>query len=325
MKLTVKANNDSLRNLLEREGFIFPCGGKGLCGRCKIVAPSLPITEKDRTFILTTELERGVRLACDKLVDGEVEIECLLEKRSEKKLKISEADAYCVFEEGRTLVGLCDGGEILHEVVLPATPTSFRALRSVAQKETVELYEEYGLAKATTILLAGTPQKISEITGIIEEYDYCNTVEASLFDMTSEEALLLPKPTALIGSDILLEMLGRIEGTMLVKDSYVAYLEENHLFIARVVPNITSPETFVTVIAYFLKRFEPKARLVVGDNPIAKACGLEVSESKVSQNVASLLASNRPKAKLERLAKKAVELSLADDELFQDLLTEIAK
>ena len=89
MKLTLKATNDSLRTLLESEGFIFPCGGKGLCGRCKIVAPTLPITEKDKAFISEADLERGIRLACDKVIDGEIEIDCLLEKRATEKLKIS--------------------------------------------------------------------------------------------------------------------------------------------------------------------------------------------------------------------------------------------
>ena len=325
MKLKLNANNDSLRTLLESEGFVFPCGGKGLCGRCKIIAPTLPITEKDRTFIPEPDLERGVRLACDKVIDGEIEIDCLLERVEKKKAKISEADAFVVFEDGRTVVGLCDGGEVLDEVILPPTPTDFRSLRSVAQHETVELYEEHGLAKATMILLTGTPQKFSEVTGIIEEYDYCTTVEASLFDMTSEEVLMIPKPTALIGGDILLEMLGRGEGTMLVKDGYIAYLEENHLFIARVIPNINAPETYVTAIAYFIRRFNPEWKVVVGDNPLAKACGLRISESKVSENCALLLSSNRPKARLERLTKKVVELSLADDDLYQDLLNEITK
>lgn len=325
MKIKINAQNHSLRTLLESEGFVFPCGGKGLCGRCKIIAPTLPITEKDRTFISEMDLERGVRLACDKTVDGEMEIDCLLERVENKKRKIQEADAYVVFEDGRTIVGLCDGGEVLDEIILPPTPTSFRALRSVAQKETVELYEEHGLAKATIILLTGTPQKFTEATGIIEEFDYTTTVEASLFDMTSEEVLMLPKPTALVGGDILLEMLGKGEGTLLVKDGYIAYLEENHLFIARVIPNISAPEIYLTAINYFIKRFEPIRRLVVGDNQLARACGLETTESMVGANCASLLASNRPKAKLERLAKKVVELSLADDDLFQDLLNEIAK
>ena len=69
MKIKINAKNDSLRSILESEGFIFPCGGKGLCGRCKIIAPTLPITEKDVTFIQKSDLEHGVRLACDKVID----------------------------------------------------------------------------------------------------------------------------------------------------------------------------------------------------------------------------------------------------------------
>ena len=321
MKLTLNAKNDSLRQLLESEGFQFPCGGKGLCGRCKIIAPTLPITEKDKTFIDVVDLERGVRLACDKVVEGRIEIDCLLERVEKKKAKISEADAYVVFEEGRTLVGLCDGGEILDEIILPATPTSFRALRATAQKETVELYEEHGLAKATVILLAGTPQKVTEVTGIIEEYDFTDTVEAKLFDMTSEEVLLLPKPTALVGSDILLEMLGREEGTLLVKDSYVAYLGEE-LSIARVIPNINEPKTYLSTIRYFIEKFTPTEKIVVGDNPLARSLAFTVAESIVSKNVASMLASNRPKAKITRLAKSVKEINLIEDELFLRLLQE---
>lgn len=324
MKIKINAKNDSLRSILESEGFIFPCGGKGLCGRCKIVAPTLPITEKDLTFIPNPELERGVRLACDKVVDGEVEIDCLLKRVEERKKKISEADAYVVFEDGRTVVGLASGGEVLDEVILPATPTEYRALRSTAQRETVELYEAHGLAKATMMLVSGTPQKFTEVTGIIEEYDYCTTAEAKLFDMTAEEVLILPKPTALVGGDILLEMLTREVGTMLVKDGYICYLDDNSLFVARVIPNIKAPLTYLTAVEYFARKFNPTQKLVVGENALLKGCDLEIVESTVSQNSANLLASNRPKAKMDRLAKKVVELSLAEDDLFQDLLSEMA-
>lgn len=324
MKIKINAKNDSLRSILESEGFIFPCGGKGLCGRCKIIAPTLPITEKDVTFIQKSDLELGVRLACDKVIDGEVEIDCLLQKVEERKKKISESDAYVVFEDGRTVVGLASGGEVLDEIILPVTPTEYRALRSTAQRETVELYEEHGLAKATMMLLSGTPQKFTEVTGIIEEYDYCTTTEARLFDMTAEEVLLLPKPTALVGGDILLEMLTREVGTMLVKDGYICYLDENNLFIARVIPNIKAPLTYIAAVKYFIKKFNPTQKLVVGKNSLIKDLGLENVDSDVSSNCASLLASNRPKAKMGRLAKKVVEISFVEDDLFQDLLNEMA-
>ena len=178
-----------------------------------------------------------------------------LQKVEERKKKISESDAYVVFEDGRTVVGIASGGEVLDEIILPVTPTEYRALKSTAQRETVELYEEHGLAKATMMLLSGTPQKFTEVTGIIEEYDYCTTTEARLFDMTAEEVLLLPKPTALVGGDILLEMLTREVGTMLVKDGYICYLDENNLFIARVIPNIKAPLTYIAAVKYFIKLF----------------------------------------------------------------------
>lgn len=325
MKLTFNNTNASLRVLLENEGFVFPCNGKGLCGRCRIIAPDLPITDKDRTFIPSDDLKKGLRLACDKVIDGEITIDCLLEKRTEKVSKVSEGDAYVVFEEDRSLVGLIADGEIVEELVLPSVDTDFRSLRAFAQRETIELYEKYGLAKATVMLLAGTPQKITECTGIIEEYDYVNTVEANLFDMPSEEVCLLPKPTALIGGDLLLEVLGRAEGTMVVKGSYFAFIGDTELYCARVIPNLNNPATYVATLAYFIKRFNPATALYVGANVIAANAGLRSSESLVTKNVVNVLSSNRQKAKLERLAKKVVELSLADDEDWQNLLTEISK
>ena len=63
---------------------------------------------------------------------------------------------------------------------------------------------------------------------------------------------------------------------------------------------------------------------MVGENALLKDFELERAESEVGQNSANLLASNRPKAKMDRLARKVIELSLADDELFQDLLSEMA-
>ena len=142
--------------------------------------------------------------------------------------------------------------------------------------------------------------------------------------MTAEEVLILPKPTALIGGDILLEMLTREVGTMLVKDGYICYLDDTSLYIARVIPNIKAPLTFVTAVEYFVRKFNPNKKLLVGENALLKDFELERAESEVSQNSANLLASNRPKAKMDRLARKVIDLSLADDELFQDLLSEMA-
>lgn len=43
-----------------------PCGGKGFCGKCRVLlkGESGPATAEERRFLTASELERGVRLAC---------------------------------------------------------------------------------------------------------------------------------------------------------------------------------------------------------------------------------------------------------------------
>ena len=102
MKLTVKGDNINLRAYLEREGFRFPCGGKGSCGRCRISAPSLPVTDRDRKFLTPDEIERGVRIACDKVVNGIAEIEADIARGEVKAERYERADAYAVFCDNAT-------------------------------------------------------------------------------------------------------------------------------------------------------------------------------------------------------------------------------
>ena len=53
-----------------------PCGGKGKCGKCKVVARGgiSPITEQEKSFLTPDEFEHGIRLACMAEVVGDAEI-----------------------------------------------------------------------------------------------------------------------------------------------------------------------------------------------------------------------------------------------------------
>lgn len=55
-----------------------PCGGKGTCGRCRVLAAGAlsPVTEDERKTLAPAELEEGYRLACIAKALGDVEI-CL--------------------------------------------------------------------------------------------------------------------------------------------------------------------------------------------------------------------------------------------------------
>ena len=53
-----------------------PCGGKGKCGKCKVVAKGAlsPISDAERGFLTEREIAQGVRMACMAQVLGDVEV-----------------------------------------------------------------------------------------------------------------------------------------------------------------------------------------------------------------------------------------------------------
>ncbi len=65
-----------LSELLFRAGeyIAMPCGGKGICGGCKVIAKGnlSPVTEKEQEMLSPEELEQGVRLACKAKAVGDV-------------------------------------------------------------------------------------------------------------------------------------------------------------------------------------------------------------------------------------------------------------
>lgn len=87
------SNKDEKRDLLDL--FIdrnivleSPCGGKGICGKCKIKLISgevNPITEKEIAFLREDEIKEGYRLACLTFGRGNVEVE-IEEKEPKHKI-----------------------------------------------------------------------------------------------------------------------------------------------------------------------------------------------------------------------------------------------
>lgn len=63
-------------------GFGAPCGGKGTCGKCKVRVSGLvsDLTESERSRLTEQELAKGVRLACQVIIQGNVEVEAPDEK-----------------------------------------------------------------------------------------------------------------------------------------------------------------------------------------------------------------------------------------------------
>ena len=53
-----------------------PCGGRGVCGKCKVTAKGMlsPITAKERAHLTEEEIKSGIRLACYCHAEGEFEL-----------------------------------------------------------------------------------------------------------------------------------------------------------------------------------------------------------------------------------------------------------
>jgi uncharacterized 2Fe-2S/4Fe-4S cluster protein (DUF4445 family) len=76
-----------VRELLVREGLLvdFPCGGRGLCSQCRVeIDPPPESGKKGRNPLPDKELARGVRLACQAVVEGD----CTITIPEDKDVKV---------------------------------------------------------------------------------------------------------------------------------------------------------------------------------------------------------------------------------------------
>ncbi len=57
------------------------CGGDGVCGKCRVVVKSGKVAAKPTMFLSRRDIQRGVALACQTYIDGDVVVEVPLESR----------------------------------------------------------------------------------------------------------------------------------------------------------------------------------------------------------------------------------------------------
>ena len=76
-----------------------PCGGRGKCGKCKVIVTGdlSPVTDTERAFLSDAELLRGVRLSCLTRVMGDCRVFPLVEREDAKILTAAEGARYTLF------------------------------------------------------------------------------------------------------------------------------------------------------------------------------------------------------------------------------------
>ncbi|MDR2267600.1 MAG: 2Fe-2S iron-sulfur cluster binding domain-containing protein [Christensenellaceae bacterium] len=337
MIISLDGENIRLKDELIELGYHFPCAGMGMCGKCRItVDPNYPVSNLDKKFLTREELSAGVRLACDKIVKGELEIyECSLPLQSRTK-KLESPCITVLFGPTHTTICLVDG-EIVDTVCVDLTPNTTSELRSLVSKNSIEFFEEYGIPKAVTILLAGSFYHITAFIG--NNYNSAMTGDfspASLFDMPSEEVYILPVVSQTVGSDLLLDIydISSSELIIIPEDGVFAFSSGTSIIVTKIEPykyNLPSDKLeFVikfinSTYTFFLNEFEVKSsRLIIRENCDLDFKSFDIVPKRTTSKALSIAVeatiANGMKTKLSKVARKIFEISVLDYDNFHKIL-----
>ena len=68
-----------VKECLMHLGVPFPCGGNGMCGKCRVSITGVvnPLTEQEKQLLSDTDISKGIRLACFARIQGDCGIQIL--------------------------------------------------------------------------------------------------------------------------------------------------------------------------------------------------------------------------------------------------------
>lgn len=343
-----------LKPTLEKAGFLFPCGGTGRCGKCRVVCHSLAPTDLDRRFLTDRQIADGVRLACDKTVSSEIIITCEIERNEKKEdVILHECSISAVITDEEITVSIVS--DHLVETVKKKNPLSdfptikalsdayakdrgalSKRLRAVIGKESVELFEKYGGAKAQTTAVAAKEIYLKILAGVsLDETTetLLSVVENDACDLPTESLYFLPALNDLIGGEVLAECVKLKEKTLLVdcertvslyligeKDDLAAavwdcsYDEVGLRCIRAAAKYLFHEEKFSSI--YLFGKYARVAEEILDED---FAC---IRKEKSPESTVDALLSFRTRAKLNKEKNRTTYVRLYDKEVFQKYLTE---
>ncbi|MBR1747632.1 MAG: 2Fe-2S iron-sulfur cluster binding domain-containing protein [Clostridia bacterium] len=348
------AAGESIKGVLTEAGFKFPCGGVGRCGKCRIVCKDLTPTDLDRRFLTERQIADGVRLACDKVATGPISLSCEI-SHDEKKEDV-------VLHECSVAATICDEdvtvsivSDHLVETVKKKNPlnvyptmkalaeayqkdggTLTKSLRAVIGKESVELFEKYGGAKAQVTALAAKDIYLKILAGLPLSATWEDVVSATENDpcgLPTESIYLLPALNEVIGGEVIAECVKLKEKSLLVdcektatfyligeKDDLAAaiwdcsYDEIGKRCVRAAAKYLSHEEKFSAV--YLYGKYASEAEDALEDD---FAC---IRKEKSPESVVDALLSFRTRAKLNKEKNRTTYIRLYDREVFQRFLTE---
>lgn len=184
-------NTDGLKTVLSNEGYAFPCGGKGICGRCRGIAPSVSPTALDEKFLSRDEIASGIRLLCDKKAVEGAEISPLFGRKT-ADVRLSECDGYVIFGAKNVEIGIVSGDIRLFKVVGYPEIRDRKNLRSLAANALLDFLEEFSVAKATTLAVFGERTEVETLVSGACDVSDGDTFPASNVDLPAEDCFVAP-------------------------------------------------------------------------------------------------------------------------------------
>ena len=239
----------SVREILDATGTRVRsgCNGSGACGLCRVrvVAGAVPApTAKEAYFIDETRLARGVRLACQVIPEGDLEIEILSPARKSVWRSLAPDQVYTVREAGGITGtsgtpgpngipgGVCNcgtGDEYGVAVDLGTTQISVSLLslntgQRLAGRCGRNPQGESGADVMTRLIVAsGSPEQATEMSSRV-----VSAIGEGLHDIASREGIDLGKVRrlALAGNTAMIALLtGRNSGLLLHPDTWMGTID----------------------------------------------------------------------------------------------------
>ena len=338
-----------LKEILEKNGFNFPCGGTGKCGRCRITSPDLAPTALDERFLSPRLLSEGVRLACDKVVTSSLTVTCELSAPAKPITPIKECSLAVSIGDEEIDVGivgeeLCETVTLKNPLFLPTLAEDYEknpssatnALRAAIGKTGVELFEKYGAAKASVIALAAKEVYLKILAGqkLSETFDYECSSGRETFGLPTESLYILPGKGDFIGGEIFAESVNLKERSLLVdceKTATFLHIDEKDNLAASFWNcdySDVAAECFRAAVKFFAEdkpapcvylcgRYADKVEDYLSELPFPV-----IQLEKSLSSVVSALLSFRQRSKLSRECNATTVVRLYDNETFQKFLTE---
>ena len=356
MKVQINENiyeveaNTPLKEVLLSYGFAFPCDGMGKCGKCRIKCKNIKESNLDLRFIPENARAEGWRIACDKIIDGDCVIEAHPPTRAEKVRELNSCNIAVSIGVRNIEIGIMDD-EIAEKVTVKnplypfVSPEEYdkdrskysKMLRAELSKESIELFEKYGKAKAETFAIATNGYFAKILLGVSLDKDiddYNELADEYNLSLPTESVYFLPIKDTFIGGDIFAETVNFKENTMLIDCSEIFKIisienednksaamwdmvyDETGLKAVRAAIKVLRPEGYSPFV-YLYGKHAPKLENILIDE------GLTFTYAKFSlENVAKSCLGLRYRTRLNKEKSRTSVCNLLSNEKFHEYFSE---